>query len=90
MTAIEMFALIAATVGFVLIGLLTILVIIGVHQEERRWTLGTAAPTASAALARRILGANYPASPQVRSLSAAEFEAGVPGDDLIADTFVRR
>jgi hypothetical protein len=89
MTAIEVFALGVATVGFVLIFLLTILVIIGVHQEERRWTLGTSAPTASAALARRILGANYPASPQVRPSSAAEFEAGIPGDDLIADTVVR-
>lgn len=60
MAAIEVGALLAA-IGFGLVGLLTILVIVGVHQEERRWTLGTPAPTASALLARRVLGTSYPA-----------------------------
>ncbi|HEU5419262.1 MAG TPA: hypothetical protein VFV41_16340 [Streptosporangiaceae bacterium] len=83
MAAIEVFALLAA-VGFGLVGLLTILVIVGVHQEERRWTLGRPAPTAPAMLARRVLGTSYPAGWLDRP----------PADDLIgagrADDLVSR
>ena len=36
--------------------------IIGVHQEEKAWTLGQAAPSVPARLARRVLGATFPVS----------------------------
>jgi hypothetical protein len=48
----------ATAAGFAVIVIATILVIIGVHQEERRKTLAFGdPPTVAALLARRVLGA---------------------------------
>jgi hypothetical protein len=46
--------------AFAVIVIATVLVVIGVHQEERRWTLAHGdPPTVLALLARRILGAHF-------------------------------
>jgi hypothetical protein len=56
MAAIEAIVF-AGAAGFAVIAAATILVIIGVRQEERRWTLtDSTPPTIAALLARRILG----------------------------------
>ena len=56
MAAVDML-LFATAAGFALIIAATILVIIGVHQEERRATFaGNRPPTIPALLARRVLG----------------------------------
>jgi hypothetical protein len=61
MAAIE--ALILIVAGIVLMsGAVLGVVIRGIHQEERAWTLGEAAPTATARFTRRLLGACYPGS----------------------------
>jgi len=68
-----------------LVGLLTV-VIIGVHQEERGWTLGGQAPTVPARLARRVLGARYPVS---RLDQLGRGDSG-HRDDLFSDIFAGR
>jgi hypothetical protein len=88
MAAIEVFALLAVG-GFGIVGLLTILVIVGVHQEERRWTLGRPAPTASALLARRVLGTSYPAG-RLDRLPADDQIGADRTDDLMSGTFAGR
>jgi hypothetical protein len=56
MAAIDMLVFVTAA-GFAVVVTATILVIIGVHQEERRGTLARKPPpTIPALLARRILG----------------------------------
>jgi hypothetical protein len=52
--------LLAVAVGIAFIVITTLLIIIvGIHQEERHWTLTQwDAPTSMAALARRVLGAH--------------------------------
>jgi hypothetical protein len=59
MTAIETLVLvIVAGLAFITAASL-IVIIIGIHQEERHWTLTHgAAPTGVAALSRRVLGAH--------------------------------
>lgn len=72
MAAIEALVLIAAAgIAIVIVALLT-LITRGIRQEERAWTLGRAAPTATARFARRVLGAWYPASPLDQALSLDE------------------
>jgi hypothetical protein len=56
MAAIETIVF-AGAAGFAVILIATVLVIVGVYQEERRWTLADyGPPTIAASLARRILG----------------------------------
>jgi hypothetical protein len=65
MAAIEAIVF-AGTAGFAVIIVATVLVIVGVRQEERRWTFpGQGPPTIPALLARRVLGAhaNFLADP---------------------------
>jgi hypothetical protein len=88
MAAIEVFALLVA-IGFSIVGVLTILVIVGVHQEERRWTLGRPAPTASAMLARWVLGASYPAGRLDRPPADELIDADGTGD-LMSGSFSGR
>ena len=87
MAAIEVLAVVVA-LGLGLAGLLAI-VIIGVRQEEKAWTLGQTAPSVSARLARRILGATFPVSRLARPLTADEIAAG-RRDDRFSDTFAGR
>lgn len=87
MAAIEVLAVVVA-IGLGLAGLLAI-VIIGVHQEEKAWTLGQTAPSVPARIARRILGATFPVSQLVQPLTADEIDAG-RSDDLFSDTFAGR
>jgi hypothetical protein len=57
MAAIEILVLVVVA-GFVLAGIVTAVVIIGIHQEERQVTLGSrGAASRSSAMARRVLGA---------------------------------
>ncbi|HEU5419263.1 MAG TPA: hypothetical protein VFV41_16345 [Streptosporangiaceae bacterium] len=67
MAAIEAM-LFAVAAGFAVIVVATILVIIGIRQEERRKTIlgGHVPPTACALLARRILGAHFYLIPEER------------------------
>jgi hypothetical protein len=88
MAAIEVFAVLVA-IGFGVIGVLTILVIVGVHQEERRGTLGRPAPTAAATLARRVLGASYPAARLGRP-PADDLLGADQADDLMSGSFSGR
>jgi hypothetical protein len=68
--------LFATAAGFALIVAGTILVIIGVHQEERRVTFSDRRPpTIPALLARRVLGA------YVRLLDEDRAEQGEPGKE---------
>ncbi|HEY1644028.1 MAG TPA: hypothetical protein VGG35_25405 [Streptosporangiaceae bacterium] len=79
MAAIGVLVVVAA-LGIGLAALLAV-VIIGVHQEEKQWTLGCPAPSMPARLTRRVLGASYPASQPLTSVSAAM------RDDLPVDTY---
>jgi hypothetical protein len=75
MSAIEI--VFAVAVGFALIVIPTVMVIIGVHQEERYKTIlrGRRPPAACAVLARFILGAHFYLIPEERpSRAAAEEE----------------
>jgi hypothetical protein len=54
----------AGAAGFTITIIATILVIIGVHQEERRSTFTGRPPTIPALLARRILGGYLQAPPR--------------------------
>ena len=60
MAAIEALGF-AVAAGFALIVVATILVIIGIHQEERQRTIirGRRPPTVCALLARRVLGGHF-------------------------------
>ena len=87
MAAIEVLAAVVA-LGLGLAGLLAV-VIIGVHQEEKAWTLGQTAPSVPARLARRVLGMTFPVSRLARPLTADEIDAG-HRDDLFSDTFAGR
>ena len=87
MAAIEVLAVVVA-IGSGLAGLLAI-VIVGVHQEEKAWTLGQAAPSVPARIARRILGATFPVSRLAQPLTADEIDAG-RRDDHLSDTFAAR
>jgi hypothetical protein len=67
MAAIEAM-LVAVAAGFALIVAATIMVIIGIHQEERRKTIlgGHRPPTACTLLARWVLGAHFYLIPEER------------------------
>jgi hypothetical protein len=67
MAAIEAIVFVTAA-GFAVIVVATILVIIGIHQEERCKTIlrGRRPPTVCALLARRVLGAHFYLLPEER------------------------
>jgi H+/Cl- antiporter ClcA len=69
MAAIGLFVLVAGVAaGTAAVFIATIVVIIGVHQEERRKTIirGLRPPTACAVVARWILGAHFYLIPEER------------------------
>jgi hypothetical protein len=60
MAAIETLVLVAGAIGFAFVAIATTVVIIGIHQEERRMTAAHGGPpTGLAMLARRMLGAHF-------------------------------
>jgi hypothetical protein len=84
MAAIEALVFLVAT-GFGLVLIATVIVIVGVHQEERRWTLnrGEPPPTIAAVFARRVLGAHHVA-PVAKESSAEDLTwAGRMADELV-------
>jgi hypothetical protein len=87
MAAIEVLALVVA-IGLGLAALLAV-VIVGVRQEEKAWSLGQAAPSMPARLARRILGATFPVSRLAEPAALEEIAAG-GRDDLFSGTFAGR
>jgi hypothetical protein len=78
MAAIEAFVLVAGATGFAFVVTAITVVIIGIHQEERRLTLAHGGPpTGLAMLARRMLGAHFcylapdlPAKPEFQGTAA--------------------
>jgi hypothetical protein len=84
MAAIEALVLLVAA-GFGLGVIATIVVIIGVHQEERRLTLARGGPpTVAARFARRVLGAHFAVGPVPRGPFTEDVPwAGHPADELV-------
>ena len=60
MATLQTLALVIGAIGFA-IGVAILTIIVGIHQEERSWTLtrDQDAPTGCARLARRVLNARY-------------------------------
>jgi hypothetical protein len=80
--AFEVLVLVAAGMAFITV-LALLVVIVGVHQEDRRGTLGAAAPTGPARLARRVLGTHYPlVSPRPAPLGTLRSLDGALLDDF--------
>jgi hypothetical protein len=74
MAIIETLVSVAAA-GFVFLALAALVVIVGIRQEERSWTLACGdAPSGVARLARRMLGAHSTCRPVV-----------LLADDLLSD-----
>jgi hypothetical protein len=76
MAAIETIVLVVAGITFIVIASLAV-IIIGIHQEERRLTLGhEEPPTGPALLTRRVLGAHF--APRADEEFAARMEQLLP------------
>jgi hypothetical protein len=69
----------AGAAGFAVIVIMTVLVIVGVRQEEQRWTLADCGPpTIAALLARRILR-THTRLPRGERSGRDDGEDGLPG-----------
>jgi hypothetical protein len=76
MSTIETIVLVVAGVALIMIATLLV-IIVGIHQEERRLTLGRGEPpTGPALLARRVLGAHF--APRADQESPAGVEHLLP------------
>jgi hypothetical protein len=83
MAAIETIVLVVAA-GFALIAIASLVaIIIGIHQEEHRWTFAHgAAPSGVAALSRRVLGAHF--DPRFEGLWVETAAQGAHDADILA------